>query len=100
MTEHKHNANAAAGKDCSHLVTAEQFAAWGLTLELRDKVVGTAFVVREGITHREALMTAWGRGLVRLCTVAPVVQVNFVQTEQRRAAAIAWVAEHKKVLAR
>lgn len=91
---HAHNADPAKGPVCSHLVTDAMNTAWGLTTKRTDKIMGTPFVTREGISATEAFMAAWRGGLVVVCSIAPVRAVAKRQSAESRAESMAWAEAH------
>lgn len=97
---HAHNADPAKGPVCSHLVTDAMNCAWGLTTKRTDKVVGTPVITREGISGDEAFAIAWKRGLVRLCSIPPVVAINKRQSAESAAASFAWAEANVRAVDR
>lgn len=92
---HTHNADAARGPVCSHMVTEAHFEAWGIVTEKTDHCVGTKVIVRPGMTAAEATAEAWHRGTVRICTRTPQVTPGWRIDPAHAAAAIEWVNENK-----
>ena len=54
-------------------VTTHMLAAWGFPVLRTDKMMGTTFVVAEGVSFREALFAAWAAGHVRMAAIPEAV---------------------------
>lgn len=77
----------------SHLVTEEMLNSWGFTVEVVGHAVGSAVMIRSGLSFEKAKHAAWVAGFTRLCSPP-----SFVATPPPKAdpATVAWALSIRK----
>lgn len=99
-TTHHPNHRLPNGRPWAWELDDDDFLALGIVIRKTDKVVGTKVVVREGVTHGQAVMAAWAMGA---CNIGGSQhcprRVPFIAADHVDAETVAWVAEQKALRA-